>query len=1554
MSRLILDPNESFTIGASTVGGLPDVVAVFGDAAGGDTVTIDTGASVVLDPSFNSGKDTIILQGNAASYTVQQSGSSVILTDGTGATTVIPVGTAGATVKFADANETLVYNTVAGKIQLGSQVVTTTAAAVTGGTGTVVVAGTTFTLTPGIDTFTSAANSQNNVFTGSDTGFTAAPVLTNLDALTGNGLAAGAGGDTLNLSYTSNVIDTQLLPAISISGIATANLATSVQSGPSGYSIRADTNSWSGLQDLNVASGSSNHHSGKVQVSAAQTTNINAASAGGDVTINGGNNVVVSAVNADVTVGNKFTSLAPDEAVVSAGAVVVAETQTGYNDVSVDGGTNVTVQTLNGTGNNDITIGDQVAPTGTVNVTVGQDAGNHQRVDITGGTTVNVIENATNSFGHVTLGTVDVHGTSTTTSVSVTQTPDPVGTVTDGHVYITDGNYHTATVGTINTVSLSGLSSGWDVIRDTGLTTLSISNADDGTNIALHDGAVADSATNLDLTLANDAGLRIFEDGTYTSATVHTNSDSTLNFVDASNLQTVHLTGTGNLTIDAANVADNVQIDASGTSGNVTIWEHLGDDQGFNSVGSSGSDNIGLDATTQTIALGSGDNIVRLNADALGVGGSIYGGSGTDNTLVMDHYDGAANAAALSATLAPITGFQYLDIGETVGNNPVTINLNNLGNINNVQSHGTTGEVGTPNVIQYEWQATALTAGQSITIDGVTVTAITAANAGDVADAIVAELQNPGSNENLPGVLDVSLNTSDATYNSLYTASHGSDGTQVLFTYATPANGGSDGYEVAPGLTEAVNGAAAAPLVSVTDGLANVTATATIDFGTDTSGLSAVSASSVVAGSLLHVAHSSWVLTGLAVGESYTIDGVTVAATTGALNATQVAQAFAAYSTSGDQTYADGAQVTGVLGTVGSGLGTWVAPTFSASSGTVTLTNGANPFAVAYNGTATSNGAVSPELSGGAGSTITIDGETVTILNPTGVTSENLVAAFLTGNTDGGHLAISGTLNTTEWTASGSGSAIVLTSFTADAPVTAYNSVSTDGKATVTTNGGAPALTPVLSTPQGQTATNETAQVTFGLLTTGQSITVNGITLLATTDVSANDVASAAAVVGSGGTYMGTSFLVSGTETNTDWNIGTATVSNNVVTFVGTLSGTGDAFFATGGGGSASVATLSGSDNFAQVAGTGIGAAPLILNGYTSGGSLELFAGSAVDASITANLTTPAATSTFNILLDGGVTTGTDAAIIVNGAATLDITSAGLTGNDVAITDNGLITLNYTAGNVGDTIDLSSTSLTTLNIAGAGNVTFIDMPAAGHLTTINAHASSGAVDVTGLAPLESTTAALSFTGGAGMFSADGVSSSYAETITAGTGGVTFLAVGNPSLAEGQLTFNLGATLHTTAGNDNTLTFQDGSANYAFPAVVNGFVDFATATSLGDASDSLHFATSPASVLGVSALANTVVNGVEYTSSAHGLLSFTGIGLASATVSDLINAAESIVNAAGVGTTAEFVDNGNTYVVHAGNGLNAQSDTVIELAHVSETGLVLAHTASLTHGYAVIG
>lgn len=107
-------------------------------AAGGpgvqDITVLDAPGRISFGATFNDGGDRVRLSGAAAGWTVVRSGSSAQLSDGD-TVVVLPVGTVGVDLIFADGVRTLKINAAGTELLIGGQAITTTAAAIGAGPG---------------------------------------------------------------------------------------------------------------------------------------------------------------------------------------------------------------------------------------------------------------------------------------------------------------------------------------------------------------------------------------------------------------------------------------------------------------------------------------------------------------------------------------------------------------------------------------------------------------------------------------------------------------------------------------------------------------------------------------------------------------------------------------------------------------------------------------------------------------------------------------------------------------------------------------------------------------------------------------------------------------------------------------------------------------------------------------------------------------------------------------------------------------------------------------------------------------------------------------------------------------------------------------------------------------------------------------------------------------------------------------------------------------------------------------------------------------------------
>lgn len=565
----------------------------------------------------------------------------------------------------------------------------------------IVTAGQTFTLTTGVDpisTMTGTAGNDTFVASKSDGTLT----LTSLDALDG-----GAGNDTLTIAATA-AVDTGTAVGATVRNIENASITST-------GAVTANTTGWTGLTSLSTAS------TGNSTLTAATTTDITASVASptgaGAAAINGGRNVTLAVTDTATTKDASTNTIVIGGTTAPTGAVTVTQTES-VTDAA-----------------------DAAIATGTITVT--------------GGTTVTVNSLATvgagsNAADKVTIGKIEVTGNASTTSVSVTQSAATVDwasagnliAVRNGDVTIADGNAATAS-DTITSVSLAEF--GNATITSSVLSNLTLNG---GATAALASGTVAinqsaadksTAATTLNLNL--DSGFIGAISGTqaakYTTVNVATSANSTVADLTVAAATALNFSGAGVATL-TANTGIGAVTAINSTGGGVTLGTELGTAVAF--TGGDGKETIALGATTKAITTGGGDDSVTINVTALGTGGSVNAGLGTD-TLVMS----AANAITASAGTTfetKIDGFERLSLGAAAADG--TVNLANLDDINHVTVAGVDN-------------------GKVLTLSNATSGHTLVANAG-AAGTIIATLANNGTTD----VVNVSVSDAAAkTINAL-------------------------------------------------------------------------------------------------------------------------------------------------------------------------------------------------------------------------------------------------------------------------------------------------------------------------------------------------------------------------------------------------------------------------------------------------------------------------------------------------------------------------------------------------------------------------------------------------------------------------------------------------------------------------------------------------------------------------------------------------------------------------------------------------------------------
>jgi hypothetical protein len=126
VAGLVPVPTDQFVLIAN--GGVQASVQGTGRVAAGSVgvqeITVrDVAGTIGFGATFNEGGDRVKLSGAASAWTVSRSGSTVTLSDGD-TNVLIPVGTVGSDLIFADGIRTLRIDSLAAAVKLGSQIVT--------------------------------------------------------------------------------------------------------------------------------------------------------------------------------------------------------------------------------------------------------------------------------------------------------------------------------------------------------------------------------------------------------------------------------------------------------------------------------------------------------------------------------------------------------------------------------------------------------------------------------------------------------------------------------------------------------------------------------------------------------------------------------------------------------------------------------------------------------------------------------------------------------------------------------------------------------------------------------------------------------------------------------------------------------------------------------------------------------------------------------------------------------------------------------------------------------------------------------------------------------------------------------------------------------------------------------------------------------------------------------------------------------------------------------------------------------------------------------------
>lgn len=481
----------------------------------------------------------------------------------------------------------------------------------------------------------------------------------------GDKLDGGAGNDTLEVTQTAAIT---LPTGATVTNIETVKLL-------SGAEITMDTTSgFAGLTTLNATS--KNGATTNTTLTAAATTdisstesNIGVVGTGGQLVINGGKNVTVSA--------------------------------TGTTDNS--GGT--AFNTATGAGA-EILVGATTAAAGTVNVTNSFKGANNETsgdVFVKGGTEVTVTQKTTNTTVGQTnkQGEVAVVGTAATTKVTVNQDKtvgaSTIGTglvgKTAGAVTITDVNATVDKAGTITTVSLTN--AGAATINSGALSTLnlggSLTTVDASLNTALTTGQVNTLALNL--TGAESSSAVTIDADVKTLNISGNTTASTLNTLVASGATKINVSGDAKVTLTNNTTAAVTDIVVTNTGGAV-FGTALGTTVNF--TGGAGDDAIKLTTNfTKAITMGAGNDTVTY---ATGTG-STYGvdaGEGAGDKIIMANTDAAA-ADNDSTFNSKFKNFEVLEVSDAFSED--ALNLSGINGVSKViLAAGVSGTAGINNL----------------------------------------------------------------------------------------------------------------------------------------------------------------------------------------------------------------------------------------------------------------------------------------------------------------------------------------------------------------------------------------------------------------------------------------------------------------------------------------------------------------------------------------------------------------------------------------------------------------------------------------------------------------------------------------------------------------------------------------------------------------------------------------------------------------------------------------------------------------------------------------
>lgn len=364
-------------------------------------------------------------------------------------------------------------------------------------------------------------------------------------------------------------------------------------------------------------------------------------------------------------------------------------------------------------------------------------------------------------------------GAGTFTNVAITDTSTTAGlvgnTLTNVTVQKASGTA-TLTGNKIATVNLNAVGGTTTVAAAAGTRDLVINASGTTTQGGLTDAQATSATLNITgaqafgaLTAAKAATVTVNSNAA-SSATVTAATATTLNIAGTNLLtltstgnnllQTVNVTGAGGVAVDLSAVATLTSVVTTGStaaapaSGALTGANTITIGTGAAYTGGAGQDVVTVGATTKAVALGDGNDTANVTVTALGAGGSINGGNGTDVLKLSN-----ANAVTLStagaaqtAFKAAVTGFETLDI--TTQSNS-TVNVSGMGTFSQVNMvSATAAQILSGVTTGMTIESTYGAAGTSITTNTLTSVSdtMTFVMKGDLSGAarVFGSLVNPG------------------------------------------------------------------------------------------------------------------------------------------------------------------------------------------------------------------------------------------------------------------------------------------------------------------------------------------------------------------------------------------------------------------------------------------------------------------------------------------------------------------------------------------------------------------------------------------------------------------------------------------------------------------------------------------------------------------------------------------------------------------------------------------------------------------------------------------